>query len=315
MPLFNVQCGGVIIQVNMTQHSLTQHSAWRLSLARRIAPAYTANSKVEAAFVFGSVASGFADQYSDTELAFVWSQPPSAEELQAAAQKAGASDWEIGPYEEARQSWSEQFYVEGMKVETGHWTRETIDVIVADVVERYDVSQNWLVFEKQATASALQRAVILYGEGIIKHWQERLSPYPEELAVAMVQKHLKFNPFAGQEALAERAEIPLLYENHCVIIRRLLSLLFGLNRLYHPGFKWTRCRVEEMSIKPSECFTRLERVFQSDGLSGTQELRQLIEETFDLVEKHLPQIDLTQQRETFNRPYPKWELPDEIPPG
>ena len=289
--------------------TMTEHSKWRISLARKIAPAYTANPKIEAAFVFGSAAFGFADQYSDTELAFVWSQPPAADELQAAAQNAGATDWQLEPYEESRQTTAEQFYVQGMRVENVHWTRETIDNIVADVVERYDVSQNWLVFEKQALASFIQRAVILYGEALIKSWQNKLTPYPEELALAMVKKHLIFNAFASQEMLAQRRESPLLYENHCALVRRLLNLLFGLNRIYHPGFKWTHALIGEMSITPTNFSCRLERVFQSDAVSGTRELRGLIEETFDLVEKHLPQVDLTQQREKFNRPYEQWELP------
>ena len=288
---------------------MTEHSAWRISLAHKIAPTFTTNPKVEACFVFGSVALGISDQYSDLELAFVWSQLPSAEELQATAQSVSVKGWEIEPYGKAKQAWLEQFYMDGMKVETGHWARDTMDNIVTDVVERYDVSQSGLLFEKQATASNLQRAVVLYGKDIIKHWQNRLSPYPEELAVAMVQNHLKFRPFDGQQILTERLEIPMLYENNCAIVRWLLNLLFGLNRIYHPGFKWTRYFVEEMSIKPPEFFTRLERVFQSDAASGTHELRQLTEETFDLVEQHLPQVDLKQQRETFNRLYPRWKLP------
>lgn len=292
---------------------MTEHSAWRILLAHEIAPAFTANPKVEAAFVFGSAAAGFADQYSDLELAFVWSQLPSAEELQATAQSVGVKSWEIEPYGEAKQAWLEQFYMDGMKVEAGHWARNTIDSIVTDVIERHDVSQNGLLFEKQATASNLQRAVILYGEDIIKHWQDRISPYPEELAVAMVQKHLKFRPFNGQQILTERNEIPMLYENNCAIMRWLLNILFALNRIYHPGFKWTRYYVEEMSIKPPQFFARLERVFQSNAAIGTHELRLLVAETFDLVEKHLPQVDLTQQREIFNQLYPKWQLPNNRP--
>lgn len=288
---------------------MTEHSVWRISLAHKIAPAFTNNPKVEACFVFGSAALGISDQYSDLELAFIWSQLPSAEELQAKAQSVGVKGWEIEPYGEAKQAWLEQFYIHGMKVEAGHWARETMDNIVIDVVERYDVSQNGLLFEKQASASNLQRAVVLYGEDIVKSFQTRLSPYPEELAVAMVQKHLKFRPFDGQQILTERLEIPMLYENNCTIVRWLLNLLFGLNRIYHPGFKWTRYFVEEMNIKPPEFFVRLERVFQSDVASGTHELRQLSEETFDLVEKHLPKVDLKQQRETFNLLYPKWKLP------
>lgn len=278
-------------------------------MAHKIAPAFIANPKVEACFVFGSAELGISDQYSDLELAFIWSQLPSAEELQATAQSVGVNGWEIEPYGEAKQAWLEQFYLYGMKVEAGHWARDTIDNIVIDVVERYDVSQNGLLFEKQAVAFHLQRGVVLYGEDIIKQWRTQLSPYPEELAVAMVQKHLKFRPFDGQQILTERLEIPMLYENNCAIVRLLLNVLFGLNRIYHPGFKWTHYFVEEMNIKPPKFFARLERVFQSDAASGTHELRQLMEETFDLVEKHLPQVDLKQQRETFNRLYPKWNLP------
>lgn len=289
--------------------NMTEHSAWRISLAHKIAPAFTSNPKIEACFVFGSAAVGISDQYSDLELAFIWSQLPSAEELQATAQRVGVKGWEIELYGEARQRWLEQFYLYGMKVEAGHWTREMIDSIVIDVVERYDVSQYGLVFEKQAIAFHLQRAVVLHGEEIIKQWQTQLSPYPEELAVAMVQKHLKFRPFDGPQILTERLEIPMLYENRCAIVRSLLNILFGLNRFYHPGFKWTRYWLEEMSIKPSGFFNRLEHIFQSDAASGTHELRQLVEETFDLVEQCLPQVDLKQQRETFNRLYPRWELP------
>jgi hypothetical protein len=64
-----------------------------------------------------------------------------------------------------------------------------------------------------------------------------------------------------------------------------------------------------MSIKPPRFFNRLEHVFQSDLVNGTYELRQLVEETFNLVESNLPQVDLKQQRETFNRLYPRWQFP------
>ena len=288
---------------------MIKHSAWRISLAHKIAPAFTANPRVNACFVFGSAALGLSDQYSDLELAFIWSQLPSAEELQATAQGVGVKGWEIEPYGEAKQAWLEQFYMYGMKVEAAHWARDTIDNIVIDVVERYDVLQTGLLFEKQAIVSHLKHGVILYGKNIVKNWQTRLSPYPEELAIAMVKKHLKFRPFDGQQILTERFEIPMLYENNCAIVRWLLNILFGLNHIYHPGFQWTRYWVETMSIKPSGFFERLERIFQSDAVSGTHELRRLIEETFDLIEQHLPQIDLKQQREVFNRVYPRWRLP------
>ena len=73
---------------------MTEHSIWRISLAHKIAPAFITNPKVEACFVFGSAALGIADQYSDLELAFTWSQLPSADELQATAQSVDVKGWE-----------------------------------------------------------------------------------------------------------------------------------------------------------------------------------------------------------------------------
>jgi hypothetical protein len=295
--------------VSWADNDMNEHSLWRISLARKIAPLFTVHPKVEACFVFGSVALGISDQYSDLELGFVWSQLPSAEALQAIAQTIGVTGWEIEPYGEAKQAWLEQFYLYEMKVEAGHWERDAIDNIVTDVVVHYDVSQTGRLFEKQAMASHLQRAIILYGEDVIRPWQIRLSDYPEELAVAMIQKHLQFRPFDGQDILTERLEIPMLYENNCAIARWLINLLFGLNRVYHPGFKWSRYFVREMQIKPVEFFARLELVFQSGAAIGTHELRQLSEEVFDLIEAHLPQVDLKPQRERFDRLYPRWKVP------
>ena len=152
---------------------MTKHSTWRISLAHKIAPTFTTDPKIEACFVFGSAALGIADQYSDLELAFIWSQLPSAKELQSTAQRIGVEGWEIEPYGKAKHAWLEQFYMHSMKVEAGHWARDEMDNIVTDVVEHYDVSQNGLMFEKQATVSHLQHGVVLYGEDIIKHWQTR----------------------------------------------------------------------------------------------------------------------------------------------
>jgi hypothetical protein len=286
---------------------MNEHSAQRLSLARQIATSYAAHPQIEAILVFGSVAHGWADEYSDLEMAYVWSEQPSPEVSRAAAASVGADGWRWDGDEETSQAWGEKFRHEGLEVENAHWTRTAVDGIVSDVLERYDITQHGLMFNKQATVAALVHGIVLHGEALIHGWRQRAADYPDGLSLVMVQKHLRFGPFGSREMLAERDEIPLLYENNCHSVRLLLPLLFGLNRLYSPSFKWTRNHIKEMGVKPRDFFPRLQQVFQSDCVRGTRELRQLIEETFDLVEKHLPQIDLTQQRETFKQPYRTWK--------
>jgi predicted nucleotidyltransferase len=282
------------------------HNAWRLELARQVAPAYAAHPHVRAVFVFGSVGRGWADEYSDIELGAIWSQPPTEEALKTIAESIRVSGRVESSYLEAKQSWSNMYYVQGVRFETAHWTQESIENIIDDVILRFDVSQNFLLFEKQALLAVLQSCVVLDGEELIENWRRRIAVYPEELVVAMVQKHLRFSPFGSREMLAQRNEIPLLYENHNHSIRLLLNLLCGLNRIYHPTFKWTCHLIDEMTIAPPQLFTRMENVYRAAPVEGTRELRCLIEEAFVLVETHLPAIDLTEQRRTFNEPYESW---------
>ncbi|MDY6938095.1 MAG: DUF4037 domain-containing protein [Cyanobacteriota bacterium] len=292
----------------MATDKATEHSVWRISLAHEIAPLFAASPNIEACFVFGSAALGISDQYSDLELAFIWTQLPSVEELEAVSSDIGVSDWQIEPYGEAQRAWLEQFYLLGMKVEAGHWAHSTIDDIVASVVEQYDVSQHGLLFENQTVVSHLQYGVILHGENVIQRWQAQIEQYPEQLAIAMVQKHLKFRPFDGQRILTQRLELPMLYENTCSFVRWILNILFAVNRIYHPGYKWTRHWTEVMTIKPPQLFARLEYIFQSEVTSGTKELGSLVEETLDLIQEHMPSIDLRQQRATLAQTYPRWEV-------
>lgn len=293
----------------MATDKATEHSVWRISLAREIAPLFTASQNIEACFVFGSAALGISDQYSDLELAFIWAQLPSEKELEAVSNDVGVSDWQIEPYGEDKRAWLEQFYLLGMKVEAGHWARNTMSGIVESVVEQYDVSQHGLLFENQTVVSHLQHGVILHGETIIQRWQTQIEPYPEQLAIAMVQKHLKFRPFDGQHILTQRLELPMLCENTCSFVRWILNILFGVNRIYHPGYKWTQHWTEAMAIKPPQLFARIEYIFQSNAASGTKELGCLIEETLDLIEEHVPSIDLSQQRATLAQTYPRWSVP------
>lgn len=131
---------------DVATYRMTEHSAWRVSLAHRIAPLFTAFSAVEACFIFGSVALGISDQYSDLELAFIWPRLPSAEDLEATAQSVGVNNWKVEPYGEAKQAWLEQFHLYGMKVEAAHWAHSTVDKILVDVVQHYDTSQNGILF-------------------------------------------------------------------------------------------------------------------------------------------------------------------------
>jgi hypothetical protein len=120
-----------------------------------------------------------------------------------------------------------------------------------------------------------------------------VTPYPEGLARATVREHLWFSPCGGREMLVERDDRLLLYDSFCAVEKSLLMVLMGLNRIYHSGFKWMDQLIQELPIAPTDLSSRLKRVFQIQPRAGVDELHQLIEETFALVESHMPEVDTT----------------------
>lgn len=278
------------------------HSAWRLQLAQQIATAYRACPDVVTVFVHGSVARSRADKFSDVEMAIFWAVSPSDIQRQDAVTRAGGTGAKLSPYEPAYQAWTEEYLVSGVKIDVGHWTMSSIETMIHDVILRYDTT-----FSKQTTLSIIQHAAVLYGEDQLQSYQAQIAHYPEELARAMVLKHLSFSEFGSRKMLAIRNEVPLLYANHCRSIQQLMGVLLGLNRIYYPGFKWTREVIKEMGLTPVNTFPRFERIFHAGALEGTCELETLIEEVFDLVEANFSGIDVGACRERFRQPYPSWD--------
>lgn len=79
---------------------MTDATQWRLDLARRTGAAYAADPAVAAVYVAGSVARGWADQYSDVELDVYWHEPPGDAQRVQAVERAGAAidvDWAHPP--------------------------------------------------------------------------------------------------------------------------------------------------------------------------------------------------------------------------
>jgi hypothetical protein len=145
---------------------------------------------------------------------------------------------------------------------------------------------------------------------LLQHWQRKASVYPHELGVAMVRAHLLFRPAWGQEMLAERNDLLVLYDSFCTTEKRILLVLMGLNHIYYPGFQWIDRLIGQMHIVPPNLATRCKQVFGIvgiDPLAGVYQLHELIEETFSLVQTHLGDFDTTQVRAEFADRPKTWE--------
>src|SRR5215212_6879129 len=97
---------------------MNKASRWRLAIAHTVASAYTPNSKVRAVIVGGSVARGWADQYSDLEMGLFWDPLPTTIELTAARERCRGTLLELAPFDAGGQDvWSEEYDVGGLKLD------------------------------------------------------------------------------------------------------------------------------------------------------------------------------------------------------
>jgi len=286
---------------------MNEASRWRLALARRIAAAYVENPKVAAVIAAGSIAHGYADRWSDIELDVFWRVRPSDEERLQAVERAGGVIWHLHPPEPDDPELSEAYHVHGVKVDLSNFALEGVERILASVIDQADTA-----FSNQVLISHLQHAVVLSGQDVITRWQARAASYPDATARAMVRENLSFTPWWGKEMLAERGELLLLYESFGTIAKKILMVLMGINRIYHPGFKWVDRVIERMEVAPPDLASRLRLIFRAEPATALPELRRLVEETFALVKEHMPEVDTRAAHESFQQRRQPWET---APPG
>jgi len=276
---------------------MNEASAGRLALAHQLAPYYRANPKVAAMAVEGSVARGYADRFSDIDLAIFWALAPTEKERRDIIKQAKGRHVQLVPYNRDEACWSDTYDVDGVIIDVRHLGVEATERILAEVLEGYDPS-----LAKQQHLAALLSALPLSDPSVLTRWQEKAKVYPRTLAVAMVRAHLLFRPAWEQEQLAERGDLLALYESFCTVEKHVLLVLMGLNRIYYPGWQWVDRLMEQMRIAPLNLAPRFKQVFgivSIDPLAGVYQLHDLIEETFRLVETQLSELDTAQARARF----------------
>lgn len=291
-------------------------SQWRHTLARRLAPIYAENPHVAAVLVGGSTARGHADRYSDIELGVFWYQPPTDADRQAAANAINGDLLRLYPYDPVEEVWCDDYMLgrahpeqpkSGILVEVVHHTTDFLDRTFDEVLQHYNPDAL-----KQNLIAGVVDGVPLHNAELVQHWKARAATYPDGLALAVVKRHAQIDHFWRWEMWLQRSvNLMMLYQSYTQVQQQLLHVLLGLNRVYYFGFKWLDVVAERLAQKPPDLVRRLRQVYQVDPAVGAHELAALVEETYDLIEKQLPQVDVAWLRAVFRYRRPVW---DQAPP-
>jgi hypothetical protein len=293
---------------------MTSASVLRRDLAERLAPAYASNPHVVALFVGGSTARGHADRFSDLEVGVVWAEPPTDAERGGAIAAAGGDLVHLYPGEEDDgrlgpvwpDAWKigrrEETPFTGVEVDMHHFLVHALEKVLADVLDEFDPDP-----VKQSLVGAILTGIPLHGSELLEAWQKRAAKYPDQLRIAVVRAHAQIEGLWRLDAFAERDNPVAGYGVLTSAHEELLHTLLGLNRVYYPGVKSLEAVTAELELAPGDLLARVRASYPLRRGASKETLTGLVEETYSLIEEHLPQVDVERLRGFLRYERPLWD--------
>ncbi len=267
---------------------MTPEAERRRAIARRVAGHLAAHTALSASMLTGSAAEGTSDQHSDVDLLNYYGELPEPARFDQLLIDMGAE--RMGQISApSPDGFAVSYRIEGIEVQTG-------GQLVAGVERRLERlaagDVDWIAAK---VLSGLLEGLPLFGEDIVRGWQERARMYPDSLRQREVEANLGVFPIWELDAhLAARdAE---LFRRQMLLdgAFRVVAVLSALNRLYFTTFQFKRAGAhsERMALKPDRLAERLDRVANASPAEAAEELRSLVAETKGIVRAEMPELDV-----------------------
>lgn len=265
--------------------------------ARHVGDALGDHPQVSSVLVFGSVASGHVDEYSDVDMLVICrSEILSVDERKRLLSQVG-ENWHF----DAPKNRSDLFPAldEGGKVKAvtvevhyqiDSWVSEVLDAVIGDGA----ITAEKLRFRPYTLPALLQRAWVLSDkEGLVKKWRDRASIFPERLKVNILQHFVPILQDNVEELkLDSRRRLgPSVFLFHLnQAVDALYGILLALNEVYDPADRRAeRTVLPTLGHVPKDFMSRLVQIlegpFDDVGASRRANLFEgLAAEVFGLAE-------------------------------
>ncbi|MBN8584909.1 MAG: nucleotidyltransferase domain-containing protein [Ignavibacteria bacterium] len=248
---------------------------------------------IRAAAVTGSAAKGYADDNSDIDTIVMLNSPMTKGEFDKIINDAKASggDFYHGSPEEG---FAVYYYIDGVRCDFGFGHYSETETLINEMIEKPEVD-----LTKHLMISGLLDGYILKDSAwlaaLLKKAEEN---FPKELQVIMVEHFKKFHPeWAIEKMTIGRGDLLYYYESIVEMTGNIIGILCGLNKYYHPGkLKGVEHTIEKMKIKPRDFINRYKFVLSAEKSEALKEMFNLVRETFDLIDKNLPEVSTARSR-------------------
>lgn len=268
----------------------------RQMLSRRVANAFDAHVEVMATVVFGSVALGQVDTFSDIDMLVICSEVPSLPEREQLAVSLELTFANTGSDTPLFCDQDSCVRNDGLEVSLHYQRAEWIQTIITEVLDGA-ITTAQLPFRPYTLLGLFERGWLLTDRyGTVTAWRERLYPYPERLKQNIISSFAPVLRENAEELLvtAQRDLGPrniLFHLNWGV--DALVSILLALNEQYDTAerrFEWAI--LPRLGTKPEQLDTRLQDIlvgpFDKKGaLYRAQRFKKLADETLELAQAWL----------------------------
>lgn len=289
---------------------MTVEDKYLRKLVEEIIPVYQQFPSSVCIALSGSAAVGNTDRYSDIDLLVYYDVLPEQSVIEEL--RLHVSGYTPGAYHAVMPGIGivEYFYLHGVRCDIAHIALDHWVSLLDDVVEKGDSE-----FAKQKAVGGILKAIALYDEHhYLQRWQEKAARYPDELRRTMVRDHLVFYPaWIMQFMAAWRGDMVWYRDLLLQAVKNMLAVLMGLNRIYHQmDFKHLQSIIGSMTIAPPHTAERIESFFYLPPAEAVPQLMNFITEVVDLIEVHLPDVDVSRVRARLAVEYAGWDIPPEF---
>lgn len=287
----------------------------RRQVAERVCEAFDHHLIVSAVLVFGSVASGHVDQYSDVDMLIIC-QPEILSVVDRTSLLSSIGEgWRFQGTSNDNALFAASDTngsVEDVLVTVHYQTASWISEVLNEVLDHGAITTEKLPFRAYTLPALLQRAWLLRDKNkLVQDWRERAKVFPRQLKLNLLQHftpRLREN-ISELKASAERGLGPRAFLFHLNwAVDAMTGILYALNEIYDPADRRAeRTILPTLPQVPKDFISRLTEILEgpfdeAGARYRAQFLEQLAAEILEMAESHYIYEERSMKNEKAHEP-------------